>query len=184
MDLFQAIHTRYSHKENFLPDPVPLADLEKITHAGIAAPNGANRQLVRLIILPDREALAPLRKIVQHGGLHTAPAAIAVLTTDQTPSDTFNFEKEDYSAAVENMLLAAVALGYTSLWLDYPYFDTEKERLVKAALNITNAYRLWATLPVGKPDGAGSRREKMPAEERMFYGQYGVRKNSSRTAAT
>jgi nitroreductase len=184
MNFFDIIHARYSHKENFLPDPVPLEDLEKIARAGLAAPNGVNRQLVRLVLLPDREAMQPLNAWVQHGGLNSAPAAIVVVTTDATPEDAMYFGREDYAAAVENMLLSAVALGYASLWLDYPYFDAEKEQRVKAALGIPNTYRLWATLPVGKPDGAGTRREKLPAEERIFYGHYGVKKNSSRTAVT
>lgn len=174
MDFFTAVHERYSHKENFLPESVPLADLEKIARAGLLAPNGANRQLVRLVILPDREAIAPLCEIIQHGGLATAPAAIAVLTTDGTPPDSNNFEKEDYSACVENMLLGATALGYAALWLDYPWFDAERQRRAKEALGAPENYHLWVTMPIGKPDGPGSRREKMPPEERIFYGKYGV----------
>ncbi|MCL2604074.1 MAG: nitroreductase family protein [Defluviitaleaceae bacterium] len=175
MEFFDVVNARYSHKENFLPDPVPFADLEKIALAGIAAPNGANRQLVRLIILPDRAALDPIYGIIPHGGLLTAPAAIAVLTTDGTPPDVPNFAKEDYAAAAENMLLAAVALGYASLWLDYPYIDVSNQKRAKEALGAPEDYRLWATLPIGKPDGPGTRREKMPAGERIFIGRYGLR---------
>ena len=51
MDFFEASAKRYSHKEKFLPDPVPLADLERIAKAGIEAPCGNNRQSVRLVIL-------------------------------------------------------------------------------------------------------------------------------------
>jgi len=173
MDFFDVIHARYSHKENFLPQAVPLADLEKIAHAGLAAPNGANRQLVRLVILPDRAAIDPIATIIHHGGLNTAPAAIAILTTDDSPANHITFEKEDYSAALENMLLAATAMGYAALWLDYPWIDEGNQRRIKEALNIPQNYRLWATMPIGKPDGPGSRRDKMPVEERIFYGRYG-----------
>ena len=176
MDFFDIVHARYSHKELFLPDAVPLADLEKIALAGLAAPNGVNRQLVRLVLLPDRGALQPISDLIEHGGLQTAPAAIAVLTTDGTPADGVNFTKEDYSAAVENMLLGAVALGYASLWLDYPWFDEARQKRAKEALGAPLSYHLWATLPVGKPDGEGSRREKMPPEERIFYNRYGAMK--------
>ncbi|MCL2187231.1 MAG: nitroreductase family protein [Defluviitaleaceae bacterium] len=176
MDFFDIVHARYSHKENFLPVPVPLNDLEKIARAGLSAPNGVNRQLTRLVLLPNREALASLSDLIEHGGLRSAPAAIAVLTTDETPPDGVNFEKEDYSAAVENMLLSAVALGYASLWLDYPWFDAERQKRAKEVLGAPDNYHLWATLPIGKPDGVGSRREKMPVEERLFYGTYGARK--------
>ncbi|MCL2224035.1 MAG: nitroreductase family protein [Defluviitaleaceae bacterium] len=168
MDIFKAFEERYSHKEGFLPTEVPLTDLERIAKAGIAAPSGVNRQTVQLIILPNRDALAPVCAVAPTIGLETAPAAIAVLTDRTiTPADAFNFEKEDYSAAVQNMLLAATALGYVSLWLDSPYFDPEKERQARAALSAPDTHRLWAVLPIGKPSVTGSRREKLPFEQRV-----------------
>jgi len=177
MDLFKALELRYSHKEAFLPDAVPLGDLEKIAAAGIMAPSGVNRQSVRLVLLHGRDALDPLCAASPSRGLETAPSAIVVLTDKTvTPEGHMNFEKEDYSAAVTNMLLAATALGYSSLWLDSPYFDPEKEKKARAALGAPDTYRIWATLPVGKPDGHGSRREKMPFEDRVSYTRFGEKK--------
>ena len=168
MNIFEAIENRYSHKEAFLPDSVPLADLELIAKAGLAAPSGVNRQTVRLIILPNREAMGPLSDLTPHIGLSTAPAAIAVLTDGSlTPPDRMNFEKEDYSAAVENMLLATTALGYASLWLDSPYFDAAKQQAARELLKAPEEYHLWAMLPIGKPDGTGTRREKLPYAARV-----------------
>ncbi|MCL2388736.1 MAG: nitroreductase family protein [Defluviitaleaceae bacterium] len=174
MEIFEAISKRYSHKEGFLPDPVPLEDLERIAQAGITAPSGVNRQSVRLIILPDRTALDPVCASSPAIGLETAPAAISVITDNTvTPDGQINFEKEDYAAAVQNMLLAATALGYSSLWLDSPYFDPAKEKQTRAVLSIPDNYRLWATIPIGKPNGEGSRREKLPFKERVSYGKFG-----------
>jgi len=175
MNLFEAIKTRYSHKETFLPDPVPLVHLEQIAKAGIAAPSGVNRQTVRLIILPNRDAINSLSQLTPHPGLDTAPAAI-VLLTDSTVYDWGNFEKEDYSASMENILLAATALGYSSLWLDSPYFDVKKEIAAKELLHIPDNHRLWAVIPIGKPNGIGARREKLPFEARVSYGYYGGKK--------
>ena len=180
MNLFQAIETRYSHKETFLPTPVPLADLEKIAEAGFMAPSGVNRQTVRLIILPDRAAIDPLSKLTPHDGLNTTPAAIAILT--QSPIDAngpmnhMTFEKEDYSAAMQNILLAATALGYSSLWLDSPYFNPQNEAAAREILGVPDGFRLWALIPIGKPDGPGSRRDKMPYEDRVFYSRFGAKK--------
>ena len=176
MDVMQAISERYSHKEEFLPDAVPLEDLNRIAQAGLDAPSGNNRQTVRLVILPDRLALDPVCEVFATAGLKTAPAAIAVLT-DKTlsppPTDKMNFEKEDYSAAVENMLLAATGLGYVSLWLDSPYFNAEREKKARDVLGAPDHYRLWAVLPIGKPKGEGSRREKLPFVDRVSYGKVG-----------
>jgi len=174
MNVFEAISTRYSHKGSFLPDPVPLKDLECIARAGFDAPSGANRQSVKLVILPDRAALDPVAEVVSTEGLRTAPAAIALLTDKTvTPEGAVNFEKEDYSAAMQNILLAATALGYSSLWLDHPYWGDENEKNARVALNASDDYKLWAVIPIGKPDGEGSRREKQPFENRVFYTKFG-----------
>ena len=174
MDMFTAIENRYSHKESFLSDPVPPEDLEKIAKAGLAAPSGVNRQTVKLVILPDRVAVKALFAVASTQGIETAPAAIAVFT-DQSlcPADGISFEKEDYSAAVENMLLAITALGYASLWLDSPFYDPKKQQAAKDLLSAPKEAHLWAVLPIGKPDGPGSRREKLPYEARLWYNRYG-----------
>jgi nitroreductase len=173
MDLFEAIEKRYSHKERFLPDAVPLADLEKIAAAGLAAPTGMNSQCVKLVILPDREAVQRLCEVAPTDGMQTAPAAIAVLTDKNVQKGVHNFEVEDYSAATGNMLLAAVALGYASLWLDSPYFDGEKQRNALAVLGADANYHLRVVLPIGLPDGEGTKREKLSFSERVSYGKLG-----------
>jgi nitroreductase len=177
MNYFEAAENRYSHKEKFLPSAVPLGDLEKIARAGLSAPTGMNSQCVRLVILPDREAIQPLCDIAPTDGMLTAPAAIAVFTDKTAQNWKCNFEVEDYSAATENMLLAATALGYASLWLDSPYFDAAKQKAACEALGAPANYQLRVVLPVGLPDGNGARREKMPFNERVFYGKFGANKS-------
>ena len=177
MDFFEAVKKRYSYRGDYLPVPVPLNDLERIAEAGIAAPTGMNWQCVRLIILPDKEALQPIYDAVPTDRLQTAPAAIAVLTDSFTQDEKKNFELEDYSAAVENMLLAATALGYVSLWLDSPYFEGAMQKKALEALGLPNGYRLRAVLPIGKPAVEGSPKEKLPFSERVSYGRFGGAKN-------
>ena len=175
MDIFRIFEERYSHKEGFVEKSVPMSDLEKIAAAGISAPSGVNRQSVRLIILKNRSEVEIVCAVAPTIGLETAPAAIAVLTDRTvTPAGEMNFEKEDYSAAVENMLLAATALGYASLWLDSPYFKPENEKRAREVLSVPDTFRLWAVLPIGIPDGSGSRREKLPFNARVHYGKFGV----------
>ena len=173
MNTLTAISTRYSHKEKFLPDPVILSDLNQIAQAGLDASSGVNRQTVQLIILPDRESIAPICRVAPTAGMETAPAAIAVLTDGTlAPADKMNFEKEDYSAAVQNILLAATALGYSSLWLDSPYYSDEVQKAAREVLGTPDHFHLWAVVPIGKPDGEGTRREKLPFAQRVSYRQY------------
>jgi len=175
MDFFETIEKRYSHKELFLPAPVPLKDLELITKAGLSAPTGNNSQYVRLIILPDRDSLQPLCDVSPTDGLRTAPAAIAVLTDPSAQMYEWNFEVEDYSAAAAQMLLAITALGYVSVWLDSPYFDPKKQKAALKVLGAPETYHLRVVLPVGLPDGEGKKRSKMAFNERVSYGKFGGR---------
>jgi nitroreductase len=170
MDVFEAIHKRYSHKEAFLPDAVPLEHLERIAHAGLAAPSGNNSQLVKLVILPDKEAIRPLCAVVPTIGLETAPAAFALLTDPSMQIGRWDFQVEDYSAACENILLAATAMGYSAAWLDSPYFDKVKQKEALAVLKAPMGLHLRVVIPIGLPDGLGSRREKIPFEKRLYYG--------------
>jgi len=175
MEFFDVIENRYSYKGRFLPDAIPLETLELIAKAGLSAPTGNNSQCVQLIILPDRESLAPLRAIAGGDGLHTAPAAIALITDhSRTAGSKYNFEVEDYAAATENMLLSAVALGYAAVWLDGPFLDEAPQLAARAALGIPEeGYHLRVVIPIGLPEGEGSRRTKLPFNERVYYGRYG-----------
>ena len=172
MDIFEAISKRYSHKERFLPDPVPIEDLIKIAEAGLAAPTGNNTQNVKLVILPDREVLQPLSEIVSTDGTKTAPTAIALFTDSNMRGDGHNFDMENYSAATENMLLAVTSLGYASVWLDYPFFDQNTQKKVLELFNAPAGLRMHVLLPIGKPDGEGSRRSKLPYKERYFINKF------------
>jgi len=174
MDFFEAVEKRYSHKEKFLPKPVPLKDLEQIAKAGLKAPTGNNSQYVRLVILPDNDSLLGLCDISPHDGLKSAPSAIAVLTDPSAQAFQWNFAVEDYSAAAAHMLLAATALGYSSLWLDSPYFDEDKQKAAVAFLGAPENYHLRVVLPIGFPDGEGSRREKMPFNQRVSIKKFGL----------
>jgi len=182
MNIFEAIEKRYSHKEDFLPTPVPLEHLELIAKAGLAAPNGMNRQNVHIVILPTREHVAALHDASPVRGLKAASAAIAVLTDSVAvppPPDITNFEKEDYSAATTQMLLAATGLGYVSLWLDSPYWTDAQQQRALAVLGAPSNFKLWVVLPVGEPDGEGNRRGRLPFEQRLSYGKFGMGKGDA-----
>jgi len=173
MDYFDAVKSRYTHKELFLSDPVPRRHLDMIAHAGLAAPSGGNAQSVSLIVVDDKEVLTRLCAIAATDGLRSAPAAIAVMSDPSTQSAGSNFMVEDYSAATENMLLAATALGYGAVWLDYLLMDRSVQLAYLKVLGAPESYLLPIIIPIGKPDGEGSRRVKKPFGERMSYNRFG-----------
>ena len=177
MDIFGAAEKRYSHKDLYLPNSVPLEHLEMIAKVGFAAPSGNNTQCVKFIILPDRASVQPLSELAPNcRPLQTAPAAIALLTTALGQKPRHNFEVEDYSASASVMLFAITALGYVSVWLDSLYFDEDRQKATLAILGAPESFNLRVVLPVGLPDGEGRRREKLTFEERVFYRKFGLPK--------
>jgi len=178
MEFFEVLEKRYSYKGRFLPDAVPIETLELIANAGLSAPTGNNSQCVRLIILPDRASIEPLAAVAHSDALRTAPAAIVLITDTSTQTGKYNFEVEDYAASAENMLLSVVALGYASVWLDGPFLDEIPKKAAADALGIPETgWRLRVVIPVGLPDGEGSRRPKMAFDERVSYNVFGGTKD-------
>jgi nitroreductase len=137
MDVFEAIHTRHSIGQ-VKPDPVPRELIEKILSAAVQAPNhyqvrpwrfvvmtGASREKLGEAMAQSTRASKPdatedeLHK--DRGKLLRAPVVIAVAV--DKPGLTKAKEIENIcaaAAAVQNMLLAAHALGLAAMWRTGP----------------------------------------------------------------
>jgi len=166
MDLFEAIEKRASVR-SFVPCDIPEEDLLRIVEAGRRAPSGLNRQPREFILIRDPDTLRKLARIQDCIG--QASAAIAVVM-DEAASE---YWKEDAAAAIENMLLAATALGYASLWVEGRVLMQEQHG--KDVLGVPADRRLIAVLPLGKPAEPASQREKKPLCEVLHRERYGQR---------
>jgi nitroreductase len=145
MDLFEAVKTRASVR-SFAPCDIADAKLEAIVDAGRRAPSGVNRQPCEFIIVRDKALIEALGKI--QDCIAQATATIAVVVDEKaTP-----YWREDAAAAIENMLLAATAMGYASLWVEG--YVLRKEDYGKQLLAVPAHLRLLAILPIGAPAGA------------------------------
>lgn len=153
MDLFDAIAARHSYRGGFLSDSVPREDLVRIMEAGLAAPSGCNKQTTYLVAIDDPDVLERLRTTIDPPLIReNAPATICVLTRRVYAYRDKCFATQDYAAAIQNMLLAIVALGYASCW--YEGHITDDDRLcdrMAQVLDVPQGYDLVCYLPVGKP---------------------------------
>lgn len=170
MELFDAIEARASYRGAYLDTPVPRAHLEKIMAAGCAAPSGCNKQTASFIAVDDPALLAELKDIVTPRIGDTAPAWILVLTRPVVAYRDRCFNVQDYSAAIQNMLLAIVALGYESCWFEGHVTDEDDlgGRLARR-LGVPEAYQLVCVLPVGVAAEPVKRPRKLPVEARISY---------------
>ena len=107
----------------------------------------------------------------------TAPAIICVLTQRINAYRDKCFAVQDYSAAIENMLLALVELGYQSCWYEGHITDEDKIGYQMAqVLNVPDDYELVCFLPIGIPEEENILPKKRPFEERAWFNTFPVDK--------
>ena len=170
MDTLQAIMNRRSYRGKYKDTPVPREDLRRILEAGLAAPSGCNKQTVSLIAVDDPELLKQLRAVIQPPVGETAPAMICVLTQRIIAYRDRCFATQDYAAAIQNMLLAIVALGYQSCWYEGHITDEDRigDRMARI-LGVPEGYELVCFLPVGVAEEEPKPPRKKGFEERAWF---------------
>jgi 5,6-dimethylbenzimidazole synthase len=150
LELFEAIRGRRSCRK-FSPEPIAEPDLNLILEAGTWAPSAANNQPWEFLVFSSaaikqkilEEAQARKQELFEKSGwkwldryqvgfLLEAPIILAVVgNPKKSGADLFLEGRGDSyaqgcAAAVQNMLLAAHALGLGSLW--FTLFDKQALR--------------------------------------------------------
>ena len=84
------------------------------------------------------------------------------------------YHVQDYAAAIQNMLLAVVALGYQSCWIEGHVTDSDHigNQMAKI-LNVPEEYELVCFLPVGMAEEPLTHAPKEPFEARAWFNAYG-----------
>jgi len=173
MELFDAIEKRHSYRGGFIEQGVPRRDLRRIVQAGLQAPSGYNGQSTSFIVVDDRSLRSAVAAIVPGEVVRNAPALIVCLADPLATRDKeYSFFVEDYSAAVENILLAATALGYASVWIDGALRRERRAERLAELLGVPEGLEVRVLLPVGVPAEERSQREKKPFAERAWFNGY------------
>lgn len=177
MNTIDRILTRRSYRGKYLPTPVPREDLIKIMEAGLAAPSGCNKQTTSLIAVDDPDVLQKVISVIDPPVGETAPAGIFVLTRRICAYRDKCFAVQDYSAAIQNMLLAISELGYQSCWFEGHITDDDRIDLkIAAILNVPEEYDLVCFLPVGVAEKEPVAPKKKTFEERAWFNSFPTNK--------
>lgn len=115
MDIWDAIHFRRSIRK-FGDQHVSDEQVRSLLQAAMMAPSALNAQPWHFVVVRDRATLAEIGARYPNAEMTKgAPLAILVcadLKLEQAPG----FWPQDCSAAVQNLLLAAHALGLGAVW--------------------------------------------------------------------
>ena len=170
MDILDLIESRASYRGAYAETPVPREHLDAILRAGCAAPSGCNKQTTSFIAVDEPALLDELKAIVMPRIGDTAPAWILVLTRPIVAYRDRVFNVQDYSAAIENMLLEIKALGYESCWYEgHVTDDDDLGGQLARRLGVPEEYELVCFLPVGIGESEPAEPKKMAFTDRAWF---------------
>lgn len=173
MNVLDAIQHRRSYRGTYKAEPVPKQDLITIMQAGLATPSGCNMQTTSLIAVDDPDILKKLHSVIQPPVGETAPAMICILTKRINAYRDKCFAIQDYSAAIENMLLTIIELGYQSCWYEGHITDEDKIGYQMAQiLGVPDEYELVCFLPIGIAEAEPIKPIKKSFEERAWFNTF------------
>jgi nitroreductase len=166
MDVFDAIKGRRSVRA-FKSTPVKEEDLQKILEAAVLAPSAGNRQPWEFVVVKNQETK---QKLVQaalgQSFIAEAPVVIVVCTNAERSSSRYGdrgatlYSIQDTAAAVQNIHLAAYALGYATCWIG-AFDETAAAKVIRAPAGV----RPVAIIPIGRADEEPSAPSRIPLEK-------------------
>jgi len=188
MDLFAAIQERRSCRK-FFPDPVDQESIKRILEAAVWAPSPLNLQPWEFIVVTNDEVKTKIHAeairckawALEKSGwqwiggykvdfLTAAPVIIAVVgDPKKTGVDMFmeggsTGYQHACAAAIQNMLLAAHALGLGGVW--FTFFDREA---MGKTLGVDEKKTLIALVCLGRPDGRPTAMPRKDVRQKTSY---------------
>lgn len=158
---------------NFTEQPVSEELQSALLHAGMSAPSGVNRQPWEFVIIDDKDVLESLANALPYAKMTArAPMAIVVCGNPDRflDGDDSTLWVQDLSAAAENILLAANALGLGGVWTClYPHAD--RMDAASRILALPEGIVPFCLIPVGYPAKDHAPMDKWHSE-RVHHNRY------------
>jgi len=151
VDFWQAMEARRSVRAFDRQRDVPPDQVTKLLQAATRAPSAGNCQPWHFVVVRDqdtKEALA--RAALDQRFLVEAPVVVVVCSDPERSARRYGdrgrylYSLQDTAAAIENLLLAAVASGLGACWVGA--FD---ESTAAEALDLSSHLRPVAIVPIG-----------------------------------
>ncbi|HOT97654.1 MAG TPA: nitroreductase family protein [bacterium] len=160
MDALEMLFNRKSVR-HFTGAAVSREALETLLRAGMAAPSAVNKQPWAFIAVTRRDILDRLAEGLPYAKmLDKAGAAIVVCGLEEKANAGMReYVIIDCSAATENILLAAEALGLGAVWTA-AYPRPEREAWVRTVLGLPENVVPLCVIPVGHPTGEDRPKDK------------------------
>lgn len=146
------IHSRKSVR-TFTDAPITMEQIDTLLRAGMAAPSGMDRRPWEFIVVTDKDLMRQWADTLPYAAmLKQAQVAIVVCGRDGKEKGASPYWYIDCSAATQNILLAAEAMGLGAVWTAaYPYED--RMGVVYSAYSVPSDVMPLCIIPIGYPTG-------------------------------
>ena len=159
--VLSAIYGRRSVRE-FSPEPVAEDAVREVLRAASWAPSGLNNQPWRFAVVRDAGLRGKLATQTRYGRIiEAAPVVVAVFLDSEA---TYHATKDHQAmgACLQNLLLAAHALGLGAVWLGE---ILKNAAAVRDVLELPERYELMAVVALGHPARGGQTSQRRPLDE-------------------
>ena len=162
--VFENIFNRKSVRQ-FTSEPVSNADIQAMLKAAMAAPTAVNYQPWRFVVVTERAKLDAMADILPYAKmLKQAPLAIVVCGETTWMGGNENpYWEQDCSAATQNILLAAEALGLGAVWTGV-FPNPELADPLSEFLGLPENVKPLCAIPIGHHDGTTQPKDKWKPE--------------------
>ena len=158
MEALDAIQTRRSIRR-YHDRPVPKDVVERILRGAMYAPSACNAQPWQFVVVDDRGLLREIPKIHPYATMAEQAALAILVCGDIGPEKIPGYWVIDCAAAVQNLLLAAHALGSGAVWTGV-YPQQERVEGFRRLFGLPKNVIPHSLIPLGYPA------EQPPQEER------------------
>ena len=146
------IMTRVSVRE-FTGEKISDAQIDTLLRAAMAAPSAINKQPWAFIVVTDEAKIAQLGDSLPYSRCSNHPACAIIPCGDLSKAiegEMAAFWINDVSAATENLLLAAHAMGLGAVWTGL-HPDMNRVKMVQRMLELPEHIVPLCVVPVGVP---------------------------------
>lgn len=181
--VLKAIFSRRSIRK-FTEQKVEPEKVKTLLEAAMAAPTATNSQPWEFIVVDDPEQINRIRTVMPLAR-YNAPLWIVVCGNPGIGGHATAarmFWVQDCSAAIENMMIAAVGQGLGSVWCGIHPVST-LVKLVKGALNIPDGVTPLGLIEIGYPAEEKQSRTQY-LEHRVHWQEYEPKKKRAKVKNT
>ena len=146
--------------------------VEALLRAAMAAPSAAQKDPWRFVVVRDKKSLATIAHGLPNGKMlpDCSVAVVVCGDTEAAHDRLLGYLLEDCSAAIENLLLAAHALGLGACWLGV-YPREERVTCLRKLLSIPESVLPVACIAIGYPAETKESRTRYTPDH-VHYGKW------------